>query len=200
MTPLEDIAFENLQFIVDKQDFLANRYKIVKQRFVKEEDDDTLYTLQDLEYPLFFTFHQLMNHVHSSYKPTFHGKTKKELLVMFEEAIEVINEYYVETNNSDKGFEVFIDDIEDKVLFIQQYYKYGWCNRAPTLIKDYFNLFCGILLESSRKIVHEYISEVNGLYSYDSDSSESDESDEPLDEDEKINVNADDSDEHTKDD
>ena len=128
MTTLEEIAFHNLQFLNDRDDFLANRYKIDKNQLVKE-DDDTVYTLDDLEYPIFFTFHQLMNHVHSSYEPRFHGKTKKELLDMFEIALNTLNEYYIETDNSDKRFERVIDDIDDKITFIIQYYKYGFCHR-----------------------------------------------------------------------
>ena len=122
MTTLEEIAFHNLQFLNDRDDFLANRYKIDKNQLVKE-DDDTVYTLDDLEYPIFFTFHQLMNHVHSSYEPRFHGKTKKELLDMFEIALDTINEYYVETDNSNKRFENVIDDIDDKITFNQKEYQ-----------------------------------------------------------------------------
>ena len=153
---LEEIAFNNLQFLNDRDDFLANRYRIDKNRIVKE-DDDTIYTLDDLEYPIFFTFHQLMNHVHSSYEPRFHGKTKKELLDMFEIALNTLNEYYIETDNSNKRFERVIDDIDDKITFIIQYYKYGFCHRFPTVVKDYFTKGCKLLLDSSRLIVKEYI-------------------------------------------
>ena len=153
---LEEIAFNNLQFLNDRDDFLANRYRIDKNRIVKE-DDDTIYTLDDLEYPIFFTFHQLMNHVHSSYEPRFHGKTKKELLDMFEIALNTLNEYYIETDNSNKRFERVIDDIDDKITFIIQYYKYGFCHRFPTVVKDYFTKGCKLLLDSSSLIVKEYI-------------------------------------------
>ena len=148
---LEEIAFHNLEFLNKKEDFLANRYKIDKNRFIKE-DDDTVYTLDDLEYPIFFTFHQLINHVHSSYNQHFYGKTKKELLNMFEIALDTLNEYYVETDNSNKRFEHVIDDIEDKVLFIIQYYKYGWCQHFPTIVKDNFTSFCRTLLVVSKEI------------------------------------------------
>ena len=156
MMKLEEIAFNNLQFLNDRDDFLANRYRIDKNRIVKE-DDDTIYTLDDLEYPLFFTFHQLMNHVHSSYERRFYGKTKKELLDMFEIALNTLNEYYIETDNSNKRFERVIDDIDDKITFIIQYYKYGFCHRFPTVVKDYFTKGCKLLLDSSRLIVKEYI-------------------------------------------
>jgi hypothetical protein len=175
---LEDIAFNNLQFLNDKEDFLANRYTLKKQQFIKE-DDDTLYSLTDLEYPLFFTFHQLINHVHSSYEPRFHGKTKKELLDMFQVAIETINEYYVETDNSNIEFETLIDDIEDKVFFITQYYRYGWCHRLPTIVKDAFSSLCMQLIYSSRIIVDEYISDLKDPGAYESIDEESTDEDIP---------------------
>ena len=177
-TTLEEIAFNNLKFLNDKEDFLANRYTLKKQRFIKE-DDDTVYSLTDLEYPLFFTFHQLINHVHSSYEPRFHGKTKKELLDMFQVAIETINEYYVETDNSNPEFETLIDDIEDKVFFITQYYRYGWCHRLPTIVKDAFSSVCMHLILSSRIIVAEYISELKDPGSYESIDEESTDEDIP---------------------
>jgi len=170
---LEELAFNNLKFLNDKEDFLANRYTLKKQQLIKE-DNDTLYSLSDLEYPIFFTFHQLINHVHSSYEPRFHGKTKTELLDMFQVARETINEYYVETDNSNPEFETLIDDIEDKVFFITQYYRYGWCHRLPTIVKDAFSSLCMHLILSSRIIVDEYITELKDPGSYGSDSEDED--------------------------
>ena len=191
MMKLEEIAFHNLQFLNDKEDFLANRYRIDKNRIVKE-DDDTIYTLDDLEYPIFFTFHQLMNHVHSSYEPRFHGKTKQELLDMFEIALNTLNEYYVETDNSNKRFENLIDDIDDKIMFIIQYYKYGFCHRFPTVIKDFFTKGCKLLLDSSRLIVKEYID--------DDDENDDETTDENDDETGEVNPNLIYKDDETKDD
>ena len=178
MTTLATTAFDNLQFLTEKNDFLANRYKIVGHKFIKE-DDDTIYTLQDLEYPLFFTFHQLMNHIHSSYEQTFRGKTKREILSMFNDALDVINEYYVATNNSTPEFEELIDDIDDKIYFIRQYYKYGWCLRAPTIAKDTFSWFCKAVITTSRSIMDDMYIEMKdpGLYDTDDDGDDGDDGD-----------------------
>ena len=62
MTTLEKIAFSNLVFLQNKDDFLSNKYFIQNQRFCKREDIfDTIYSFKELEYPIYFTFHQLMN-------------------------------------------------------------------------------------------------------------------------------------------
>ena len=159
MTTLEDIAFSNLQFLSEKEDFLANRYSVNKNTFIRD-DDDTLYSLSDLEYPIYFTFHQLINHVHSSYEPTFHGKTKKELLDMFSVALDILSEYHLETDNSNQDFACLINDIDEKVFFIKQYYRYGWCHRAPTMIKDYLSSICRTMLNTSRLITRDYIDDL----------------------------------------
>ena len=176
MTPLLEVAFSNLQFLKEKDDFMANRYKIVKNRFV-QEDDDTIYTLRELEYPLYFTFHQLMNHVHSSYDPVVKGFTKPELLDIFDQVLDIVNDYYVEINNNDKEFELLIDDIDDKVHFIKQYYKYGWCLRLPTFIKDNFTVFCDTMIQVSSEIVKDYIHEINDLDTSDTDTTDTDSTD-----------------------
>ena len=159
MTTLEDIAFSNLQFLSEEEDFLANRYSVSKNRFIRL-DDDTVYSLSDLEYPIFFTFHQLINHVHSSYEPTFHGKTKKELLDMFSVALDILSEYHLETDSSNQDFACLINDIDEKVFFIKQYYRYGWCHRAPTMIKDYLSSICKNMLDTSRLITRDYLDDL----------------------------------------
>jgi hypothetical protein len=175
MSKLEEIAFNNLQFIVDREKFLSNRYKIENNQFSKEEDEeDKIYSFKELEYPIYFTFHQLMNHVHSSMKPTFHDKTKKQIIEMFEIAIDTINEYYVEIDNNNKSFERLLDDIDDKVSFIKDYYRYGWCLYLPTFMKDLFSKGCKLMIDSSRTIVKDYIDELKNPGGYDSDLSESD--------------------------
>lgn len=174
MSNLQDIAFNNLKFLNDKDDFLANRYKIENKRFVQGDDDDTVYSLNDLEYPVFFTFHQLMNHVHSSYGQKFHGKTKKELLDMFQVALDTLNEYYIETDNTNKQFECLLDDIDDKVLFVIQYYKYGCCHRFPTSMKDYFMKGCKLMIDTSRLIIKDYVDDLKDPGSYDADVSDDD--------------------------
>ena len=73
-----------------KDNFLSSRYSLQKNAFVTKEDEsfDTIYSSKELEYPLYFTFHQLLNHVHSSYKNTIHEYTKKQILELMEDALD----------------------------------------------------------------------------------------------------------------
>ena len=96
---------------------------------------------------------------------------------MFEIDLNTLNEYYIETDNSNKRFERVIDDIDDKITFIIQYYKYGFCHRFPTVVKDYFTKGCKLMLESSRLIVKEYIDDLKNPGGYMSDDDENDDDD-----------------------
>ena len=50
MNTLEHIAFSNLRFLQNKDDFLSNKYSLKNQRFCKCEDTfDTIYSFQELE-------------------------------------------------------------------------------------------------------------------------------------------------------
>ena len=68
MENLSEVAVKNLLFLSEKDAFLANQYKLENKKFISSDEDnyDTIYSFSDLEYPLYFTFHQVMNHIHSS--------------------------------------------------------------------------------------------------------------------------------------
>ena len=85
---MENKALNNLLFLQHKDDFLSNRYIIVNNEFqsVGKTDNqfEKVYFSPELEYPVYFTFHQLINHVHNSYGPTLNGYNRLELIEMFE--------------------------------------------------------------------------------------------------------------------
>ena len=64
-TCLIEAAINNLLFLNEKNQFQGNSYKIVNNQFISSDDDnfDTIYSLSELEYPIYFTVHQILNHV-----------------------------------------------------------------------------------------------------------------------------------------
>ena len=177
MTTLEEKAFNNLKFLTNKDKLLSNSYSIQNNEFVDKEGDsfDTIYSCKDLEYPIYFTFHQIINHVNTSYKNTFRGQSKIEIMNLLEKALDVVCEYYNEIEEHNVFFEQLVDDLDDKVFFIKQYYKYGICIGLPTFIKNMLNTACSSLLKFNREIIEDYVRELKDLGTYGSDSeSESD--------------------------
>ena len=162
MENLTEVAIKNLLFLSETDAFLANQYKLDNKSFVTSEDDtyDTIYSFKELEYPIYFTFHQIMNHIHSSYDSTIYGYTREELLRFMSNAIVTLIDYYETVEGTDESFEILIDDIEEKLYLIEGYYKYGWFIWLPTKLKEYMNHACLQVLKVSREITDQYINYV----------------------------------------
>ena len=183
MENLSLVAVNNLIFLSKRDKFLANQYKLINKEFISSENDDntydTIYSFNELEYPIYFTFHQVMNHIHSSYESTIHGYTRQQIIRYMNEAMISLLEYYENIEERDESFEYLIDDLEEKVYIIEGYYKYGWFLWIPTKIKEYLNYACLRALKVSRDITDEYIQYLQGPCGYDNlDDSNDQDSDE----------------------
>ena len=177
---MEEIALNNLKVLTHPTKLAANQYTIQGNSLITSDGDsfDTIYEPKDLEYPVYFTFHQLMNHVHSSYGHQFHGHTRKQLINLMIDALDNLCEYYESTDMKYIPFGEMINDLDDKVFFIQQYYRYGWCLWLPTKIKEYLNWVCVVAVGASKEIVKDYIQEMKdpGGYISEHDGQDSDDS------------------------
>ena len=154
---MEHKALNNLLFLQDKEDFLSNRYKIVNNEFQSVDEADNqfekVYSFSELEYPVYFTFHQLMNHVHNSYESSLNGYNRLELIEMFERAIDNLLEYYSNVDEVNPSFQELLEDLDEKVYFIHIYYRYGLCYWLPTAIKSHMNYLCSRLISTSEDVL-----------------------------------------------
>ena len=169
---LIEAAINNLEFLKEKNKFLGNNYKLVNNQFVPSDDDayDTIYAVSELEYPIYFTFHQVINHVHASYGGEISGYTRYELLDLMSESISNIYEYYLGIDERNGQFERIVDDIDAKVDYIHGYYKYGVFMFLPTKIKEYVNSICKTIISFSEGYT-DYYGRRNHSYEEDSDNS-----------------------------
>lgn len=180
MDNLSNIAIQNLVFLSQKDKFLANQYKLVNKEFITSEEDtfDTIYSFSDLEYPIYFTFHQVMNHMHGSYENNICGYTRKELIYLMNVSVDNLLEYYGHIEECNSSFEELLDDLDEKVFLVKGYYKYGCCLWLPTKIKEYLNWACVVAVGASKEIVKDYIQEMKdpGGYISEHDGQDSDDS------------------------
>ena len=159
MKCVSEVAIQNVLFLSQRDMFLSNRYILSGKEFVEGDSDSlhTVYSFAELEFPLYFTFHQVMNHIHSSYDHKICGHTRKELLDHMERGIDTLVEYYASVDPTDETFEALINDLDDKVYMLYGYYKDGWCLWLPTKVKELFNRGCDIAITVSREIIKEHI-------------------------------------------
>jgi hypothetical protein len=153
---LSDIALDNLLFLNKSTNFIIHKYKLNNTKFESSNDDsfDTIYSLKELEYPLYFTFYQLFNEINTSYEYTINGHNKTEIISMLDNVVDILYQYYETCEETCSTFEQLLDDIDDKVFFIQGYYKYGICFWLPTKFKNYMNWWCIKTIQVSKEIIN----------------------------------------------
>ena len=178
MSELDKTCIANLLLLQDKGKLMKSKYKIISNQLVANDEDsfDTVYSYKELEYPVYFTFHQIMNHVRYSYNTRYFNYSKKALLKMLLNVIDNLSDVYSEKDEIDESFEHLLEDLENKVMVLKHHYYYGYCYYIPSIVKDWLNNACIIMLETGKIICEEYINTMKNPVYYD-DSTESKSSD-----------------------
>jgi len=117
-----------------------------------------------------------MNHVRYSYNTRYFNYSKKTLLKMLLNVIDNLSDVYSEKDEIDESFEHLLEDLENKVMVLKHHYYYGYCYYIPSIVKDWLNNACIIMLETGKIICEEYINTMKNPVYYD-DSTESKSSD-----------------------
>jgi len=184
------VAMDNLIFLSKRDNFITNKYKLNHLSFESSEEEtfDTIYSLKELEYPLYFTINQLLNEIHTSYEYYIQSYHRKDIINMLDDVVEMLYQYYEGCEEKNPLFESFLDDIDDKVFFTQGYYKYGVCHWIPTKFNEYLNWFCIRSIKISKEIVNDYLEDMYSPGRYDESSDEdSNEGSNEDDKDEEVN-------------
>ena len=169
MSELDKTSIANLLLLQDKDKLMKSKYKIISNQLVANDEDsfDTVYSYKELEYPVYFTFHQIMNHVRYSYNTRYFNYSKKALLKMLLNVIDNLSDVYSEKDEIDESFEHLLEDLENKVMVLKHHYYYGYCYYIPSIVKDWLNNTCIIMLETGKIICEEYINTMKNPGYYD---------------------------------
>lgn len=165
---MEKIAIKNLCLLQNSNDFLGNQFKLTGVQFEPQKEDtyDQVYTPNQLEYPVYFTFHEVMLAIQKSYSYDFHGFTNQELIEMMDTALDTLYEYYTQLEDETPSFEELIINLDYKVDFLKVYSQYGWCYYLPLWCKTRLNTLCKNILSISREIIDDYIEFIKDPGSY----------------------------------
>ena len=185
---LRKLAFDNLIFLSKEENFINNKYKLNNLSFESSENEtfDTIYSLKELEYPLYFTINQIINELYTSYDYLIYGYKRQDIIIMLDNIVEMLYQYYELSEENNAMFELFLDDIDDKVFYINGYYKYGICQWLPIKFNEYLNWFCIKSIKISKEIINDYLEDIYSPGRYDnsddySDNDDLDDSDESTD-------------------
>ena len=169
---LDSIALNNLSLLVkeEKNSFINNRFILQKNKMIENEDDniDVVYSLNDLENSIYFTFNQCIGILSKDETDTY------VMLHSLFSALDVVEEYYNERKDTSLHLENILDDVEFKLMnHRNKYYNKSICSK---FIKEAGNKLHDFLMECSREVFQFY-------WHYHSFDSFSDFSDDELDKD-----------------
>ena len=152
---MNKIAVQNLELIIDLDDNIDEYNIIIEGNKISQSTDENyegLVELRELEYPIYFSFHQLMNSIRYSNFYKIEGYRTKELIDLIDEAIEKLVDI-LSNSEDDPHNQVIcniIDDIDDKFIVLRE--RAFTCSFWKTyeIFNDYLDTFSNALLEGGK--------------------------------------------------
>ena len=128
---LHEIALENLNLLVKEEKNITSSIFVTdgkKLDVVKDDQNgyDTMFTLKELEYPIYFTFHHFMTIITDNNEISY--RKRKELLRILDDIFDSLCELSEsrETNNKEsedtsvKSFELILNDISERLDTVRE--------------------------------------------------------------------------------
>lgn len=149
---LDSIALNNLSLLVkeEKNLFTNNRFILQKNKMIENEDGniDVVYSLNDLENSIYFTFNHCMGILY---------KNETDMFIMLHSlfnALDIVEEYYNERKDTSLYLENIMDDIEYKLVqHKNRYYNKSICSRY---VKEMGNRLHDFLMDCSKEVFKFY--------------------------------------------
>ena len=161
MNNMDSIALNNLKIInnlgEDPQDF--NLVVDGKELSISEDENyDGIFSLKELEYPIFFSFNQLFNSMKFNSYHKIEGNKISSILDILNGSIDKLCLLLekMEDDPHHDNFERIIDDIDNKYLIVNDRYKTCSFIQIYETMNDWLDSVCECLKECDRYL---YLSE-----------------------------------------
>jgi hypothetical protein len=155
MSELDKTAIENLKLLNDLNDNLKECQLVIDgNKLTKSVDEnyDTIINLRELEYPIYFTFNQLLNSIRYSNLYKIEGYSTKDLIRLMDNAIDCVVDM-LENCDEDPNCDNFtniIDNIDEKFIILKD--RYTTCSiwRVVETFNDHLDSICEGFSECNR--------------------------------------------------
>lgn len=127
---MNKLAYENLKLLDEVYSdslFLISDNDILS--LIEKDSFDTCSKIQSLEYPIFFTYHHILNIV--DYDKDISYKNKMKLLTMIENSLNNLINYLddYEENQSESKITNMLDDIYERLDIVKKNHKYNYLEK-----------------------------------------------------------------------
>ena len=121
---MDKLAYDNLKLLNEKYSdslLLISDTNILS--LIEKDNFDTCSQIKSLEYPLYFTYHQLLNIIH--YDNDISYKRKQTLLSMIDNSLDNVVDYLNDYEEENETILSMIDDIYTRVERVKEDTKYN---------------------------------------------------------------------------
>lgn len=162
MSLLDETAVNNLKILNDLNtnlnecQLVINGNKITKSI---DENYDKIINLRELEYPIYYTFNQLLNSVRYSNLYKIEGYKTKDLIRLMDNAIDCIVDM-LENCEEDPNYDNLtdiIDNIDEKFIILKDRYETCSIWRVVETFNDYLDSICESFSECNRYLYYNSV-------------------------------------------
>ena len=152
---LNNIAISNLELLCDLDDNIEEYHLVVDGNNIQRSTDenyDGIFSLRELEYPIYFSFHQLLNSLRYSNLYRIEDYKTSELIQLLDESIDKVVDILEKTQDDPHNNTLcqIIDDVDDKYDILRE--RHDTCSfwKAYETLNDYLDTFSEALMDCNR--------------------------------------------------
>ena len=132
---MNKLAYENLKLLDEEHSdslFLISDHNILS--LIEKDNFDTCSKVKSLEYPIYYTYHHILNIV--DYDKDISYKNKMNLLNMIENSLNNLINYLDDYEESEENITILIDDIYERLDIVKVNQKHNYLERFVYLFDE----------------------------------------------------------------
>lgn len=152
---LNNIAISNLELLCDLDDNIEEYNLVVDGNNIQRSTDenyDGIFSLRELEYPIYFSFHQLLNSLRYSNLYRIEDYKTSEIIQLLDESIDKVVDILDKTQDDPQNNVLcqIIDDVDDKYDILRE--RHDTCSfwKVYETLNDYLDTFSEALMDCNR--------------------------------------------------
>ena len=155
MNKLDRIAIKNLELLNDLSDNIDEYQFVVNGHVISRSEDENyegIFNLKELEYPIYFSFHQLFNSIRYSNLYKIEGYKTHDIIQLMDKVIDrivTILEKTEEDPHNESLCEI-VDEVDEKYIILNERDKTCSFWKIYETFNDYLDSFSEALTECNR--------------------------------------------------
>ena len=172
-------AIQNLELICELGDTISDYQLVIDGNKITQTDDENyegIFSLKELEYPIYFSFHQLFNSLRYSNLYKIDNYKTREIILIMDEAIEKIVDILDKTGDEPNNtiLSGIIDDIDNKFILLRERDQTCSIWKLWETFNDYLDTFSDVLIQCDKYLYRKHCM-YDSIYSNEKDNEEKNE-------------------------